>query len=246
VPTVAQDGARVAQREDFLHAVRDVEDDATLRPEFADDREESFDLAHGQAARGLVERDDLGAAAERLRDLDHLSLTDRQMRELRVRIDFFAEAAEQGGRLVVQRSAIDDAMALGQVTEKNILRDGHFRHEVEFLVDHRDTGGERGGGGLKLMRAAAEENLAGGGAVCAAERLEQRRFAGTVFPHERVHRAFAHGEGDVLQRRHADVGLGDGGELEVGRVHLSCHREPGAVGRGDASSWIASSLRSSQ
>ena len=221
MPAVAQDGAGVAELEDFLHAVRDIEDHAALVPQVADDGEELVDLARGEAAGGFVEGDDLGAAAERLGDFHHLPLADRQVRELQVRVDVLAEAAQLGGGLRVQLRAVDEAAAGGQVAEVDVFRDGHLGDEVQLLVDDRDAGRHGVGGGLENIRRAADPEPAGGGGVGAAESLEQGGLARAVLPHERVNRAEAHAETDPGERRDARVRLGDVLELQVrrGRSH---------------------------
>jgi hypothetical protein len=91
VAAVAEDGDAVAEFEDLLHAVRDVEDGAPARAELADDREEPAHLAVGEAAGGFVEGDDAGAAREGFGDLDHLALAEREVAELGPRVDVLAD-----------------------------------------------------------------------------------------------------------------------------------------------------------
>ena len=79
VAAVAQDGDGVAEFENFLEPVRDVEDGAAAVAQATNDGEEAAHLALGEAAGGLVECDDTGAAGERLRDFHHLPLRQGQI-----------------------------------------------------------------------------------------------------------------------------------------------------------------------
>ena len=75
---VLEDGDRVAEVEDLLEPVGDVEDRDAARGEPPDDRVEQLDLVVGERGGRLVHRDDPRVEADRLGDLDDLLLGDRQ------------------------------------------------------------------------------------------------------------------------------------------------------------------------
>ena len=77
-------------------------------------------------------------------------------------------------------------------------------------MDDRDPGllGLRAGA-RTCDRLAVERDRAGVRLVDAGEHLEQRRLAGAVLPHQRVHLAGAHVEVDVVQHTHAEERLAD-------------------------------------
>ncbi len=75
---VLEDGDRVAEVEDLLEPVGDVEDGDAALGEAADDGVEELDLVVGQRGGRLVHLDDPGVEADRLGDLDDLLLGDRQ------------------------------------------------------------------------------------------------------------------------------------------------------------------------
>ena len=78
VPPVAQHGDRVAEQEDLLEPVADVDARDAALAKSADDRVEAFGLVLRQAARGLVEHDQAGTLTDRRRDLQHLLLANGQ------------------------------------------------------------------------------------------------------------------------------------------------------------------------
>ena len=214
VAAVAEDGGGVADLVDLVHAVGHVEDGVALGLEVANDLEEPRGLLGGEAARGLVEGDDAGAAPERLGDLDHLALRDREAAELGVGRDVLADEREQTRGLRAESGVIEEQTTTRVAADQEVFRDRHLGHEMELLINDGDAGGDcLGGRGEDALRAV-EAHGAGGRVVGAAEDFKQRGFAGAVFAHQRVNAAAAHGEGDAVERAHAGELLGERDELQ--------------------------------
>ena len=68
-----------------VQAVRDVDDELAVGGELAGEAEQPLGLARRQRRGRLVEDEDFGIAGERLGDLDHLPLGERQPADLLVR-----------------------------------------------------------------------------------------------------------------------------------------------------------------
>src|SRR5690242_8512395 len=83
----AQDGDAVAEGADLTHAVRDEDGGDALSLAPGDDRAEPVDIAARQCRGRLVEQQDAGAAEQRARDLDLLSLVEIEVADLRARVD---------------------------------------------------------------------------------------------------------------------------------------------------------------
>ncbi len=83
--------------------MRDVDDRAAFGPQRPDDPEQLRRFARRQRTRRFVECDHARVAHQRLADLDHLPLTDRQILYLLRRVDFFAEPFEFAQRARNQR-----------------------------------------------------------------------------------------------------------------------------------------------
>ena len=84
---VPQDGHVLADLEDLLEVVRDVEDGDAAGDQLADALEQAADRVALQRRRRLVQQDAPGAAGQRPGDLDDLQLLDRQVAAARVRVD---------------------------------------------------------------------------------------------------------------------------------------------------------------
>ncbi len=119
--------------------------------------------------------------------------------------------AEQLGGAAVHFAVVDHAQAVELLAaDPDVLGDAHVRHQVEFLVDHRDPGLLRGQGRFKHNRLAAQADFPGVGLVDAGDDFHQGRLARAVLAHQRQHRARAHtqlyiGQGDDAGKAFADV-----------------------------------------
>ena len=206
-PAVPEDGHGVAQLEDLLEPVGDVDDAAALALQVADHLEEVAHFAFGEAAGGLVEGQHLGVEHQRLGDLQHLPLGDGEAAHLGGRIDVFAQPFQRRGRGPAHRLAVDEAQLGRQVAEHEVLLHAHVRHQVQLLVDHRDAGLDGVPGGAEVHAPAAQFQVAGGGAVGPGEDLEQGRLAGAVLADQGVDLPLAQLEGDLVQRLDAREAL---------------------------------------
>ncbi|MNI91622.1 hypothetical protein D3C73_1493150 [compost metagenome] len=81
-----------------------------------------------------------------------MPLAERQAPDFLLRVDFVRQPLEAGQRLLAQRAAIDQAETGGQMPEKQVFGDGHFRHQVQLLVNHRHPAGDAVGRGLEDHR----------------------------------------------------------------------------------------------
>ena len=102
---VLEDRDAIAQVEDLLQPVRDVDHGDAAGGEPADDRVEQLDLAVAEGGGRLVHRDDPSIERERLDDLDDLLLGDRE------RTDARAVGSMKETPRSVSRSAVREFMA---------------------------------------------------------------------------------------------------------------------------------------
>ena len=205
----------VGDLEHLVELVRDEDDRLALLLERTDDLEELLRLLRGQDGRRLVEHEDLGAAIQRLQDLDALLLADRDPVDARVGIDGEPVARRQlldaavGGGVVEQ-----DAGAAGLRGEHDVLGHRHHRDEHEVLVHHPDSVLDRGLGRAQVDRSAVEQDPPLVRRVEPVEDVHQRRLAGAVLPEERVHFARQQIEVDVVVGEHSREPLRDPLERE--------------------------------
>ena len=125
-------------------------------------------------------------------------------------------------RAVSRRSRSGTPSSRDPVAERRDRRAGEAKvdGDVEIgdqrrlLVDRDQAGAARVGGRAHVAGLAADEDAAGIGADGAGQDLDQRRLAGAVGAHQRVHLAGQDRERRVAQRRDGAVVLGDAGGVE--------------------------------
>ena len=135
---------RVGDERDLLHAVRDVDDGHAGRGKPADQRQQRVDLVGVQRAGGFVEDEHLRFVDERLGDLDHLLLGQREQPDLGSERDVDAEPAS-AMRAHGLRSAllVDEAALLRPAAQGDVLGNAEAGHQAEFLVHDGDAAGLR-------------------------------------------------------------------------------------------------------
>ena len=223
IGAVAQHADAVGDREDFLHAVRDVDDADAAGPEVADHVEEDDLLGVGERGGGLVEDDGLGIHSQRAGDLDHLLLGDRQPGDPGAGLEVAVQTVEDRAGLGVQAPPVHPPEAAsGQLAQEDVLGRRHLLGERELLVDEHDTFR------LGLQRRAhrhlapAHEDATLVGLVHAGEHLHQGGLAGAVLAQERMHLAGADLEAHPVERAHAGESLDDALEAK-GRGRIGGH-----------------------
>ena len=102
----------------------------------------------------------------------------------------------------------------GLAPEQHVLGDGEVREQVDLLVDRADAGRLRGRRRAELVLLAVDQHGAGVDRVDAGQRLDQRRLAGAVLAHQRVHLAGVEPERDLVEGADAAEGDGDVAHLD--------------------------------
>ena len=205
---------RVGHMHDLAELVGDEDDRLPLGLQPFEDAEQVVGLGGRQHAGRLIQDQYLGAAIERLQDLDALLHADADILDLLVRIDREA---------VFVREPFQDAAGLGQGraqepailgAEDDVLEDREILHQLEMLENHADA---RGDGGLTvgdLGLFSGDEDLARIGLVEAVEDRHQRRLARAVLADDPVDRPRHDADGNVLVGLYWPEGLGNAPELD--------------------------------
>ena len=143
VSTVTENRYIVGDREDFIHLVGDVDDADAMRLEIRDDRKEVIHFALGKRGSRLVHDQNVGFEGNCLGDLYDLPIGDGEVSNLNVRIDVDVQAPKQMlGHAAHFRMIheVHETQSLHRLAPNpDVLGDGHVRHQVEFLMDHRDS-----------------------------------------------------------------------------------------------------------
>ena len=227
IAPVAQHADPIAMREDLGHAVADIDDADAARLELRDDPEQLAGLALGQRSGRLVEDQDRAVERQRLGDLDDLLLGDRQFPDQRLRIDL-GERGKYAASAVAQRAIIHQpgAPAIGR-RHRDVLGDRDVRAERDLLMHQPDAERMRPLRRGDLDGPAIDQDLAAIGPEDTVDNVHQRRLAGSVLAHQRMHLALAEREADTVERTHRAEILADIADFEGEGLHGSARREEG-------------------
>ena len=241
----AQHGDAVADLEDLVETVRDVEDAGAAATYLGDDLEEVADLVGRQHGRRLVEHEDAAAAFPALQrgdDRDDHALHGREQRHRPMDVDLEVEPLQQLAGLAGLLAPVDRAEAAAgeRVAKREVVHHAELEHEPEVLVHEVEAVMALVGDGGHVERLALEPRLrARVGLVVAGERLDQRRLARAVRADEGEHLVLEDLERHVLQRARADEGLREAldpqeGLLRVGAATLTVRGHGAESPRGSA------------
>ena len=137
---VAKHGHHVAQPEDLVEPVRDVDDRHAVAPQEIDDLQQALDLARLERRGGLVHDDDPVIGVDRARDGDHLLDAEAELPERPPDVDVDAVAGEARAGFAMHPAEVDEPEAVGRLAaEEQVPRDAHQRDQVDLLVDRADA-----------------------------------------------------------------------------------------------------------
>ncbi len=216
---VAEDRDSIGEEENFFHAVRDVEDADAFGFELADDAEEDFGFAGGEAGGGLVHDEEFAFLGECAGHADHLALGHGEFADGADGVNGFAEAGHEGAGFAEHSRAVEeDAGEAGFATDEDVVLGVEVGEGDGFLMDDGNSGGFRGADAAQRHLFAVDGDAAGVRPDAAGDDFDERGFAGPVFADEGVDFARFEFKGNVAEGTDAAEGFGDGGELEQGLI----------------------------
>ena len=232
---VAQHGDAIADGEDLVHAMRDVDARGAVVAQTAQPLHQAIGLLASERRGGLVEDEDLGVLRERADDLDDLLQADAEDPDGGRRIDvaLHAELREQLARVRLDGVVVDEAEEAPEgvsipsfPAQDEVRRDRELRHQHELLVHDRDAG--LLGVACRHEAATLAADLHGaavaGGGIHAGEDLEDGRLASAVLAAQPEDLAGPCREIRAAKRVDAAERLVDRDELECQLGHLGHRR----------------------
>ena len=217
---VAQHRHLIAELEDFLHPMRDIDHRDAALLQMRQQLKQMLAFVRGERTGRFVHDDDPRAGADRGGNLNNLFLASRELANRLVNVEVSLDFAQHGAGALAHLRAVHPASAAGQVAEAEILGDGEVWTEGEFLMDHGDAelaGHERVG---RMNPPSVELDFAFVRGVNAGENLSERAFARAVFADERMATALFDGEAYTIERHHAGEAFGNILEEEKGHFRL--------------------------
>jgi hypothetical protein len=187
--------------------VGDEEDGHALVAQPAQQGEELRHLALVQAGRGLVQDQHARLPRQRAGDGHHLLHRHRVAAQQARDVDLQLQPRQQRLRLALHAAPVNAPQA-GRaaprvVAGKDVLGHREVGAQVHLLVDRADAQLLRRRRRGRAHRLAVQQQLASVGREHAGEQLDQRRLAGAVLAHQRVHLSGAQAQAHAVQRQHA-------------------------------------------
>ena len=202
VLAVAIDGDIVRDAENFVHLMGNIDDCYVFRLQLRDDVAQVLYPSVGQGRSRFVHDDDAAVIGNRLGDLHHLHLCNREVAHLLIRIDIQIEFLEQLNAVVAHFLMIDDQALAGCAPQPKVFTDASLRNRRKLLMDHGNTRVERFQCILKTDLFAFKDDLARGRRMDTDQAFHQRRLARAVLAHQGVDGTRAHLELHALECTH--------------------------------------------
>jgi hypothetical protein len=188
--SIAQHERAVGDPQHLVKVVRDVDDGHAAAAQVVEHGEEAFGLARAQARGRFIEDQDARVRAERLRDLDELTLRDGQAAAGRRWIEVEPNAREPARSLGMHGARVEPAEAVVFAAQEDRPGQVEVLGKVEFLVHERDAGQGRVGHaaqahvvGVAVLRNGLERTRAR--LQHARKDLQERALACAVLAHDR-------------------------------------------------------------
>ena len=217
---VAQHGYAIGDPVHLIDEVGDEDDRDAARLEIAQDAEQKLGLVGVEAGGRLVEHQNPRVLFERASDGDQLLNRDRVRAERALRVDVDTEPREPLARDGARRAPGNQAEPARLAAKREVLGHRHGRDQIDFLVDRADAHRARLAGRADIDGAAVDADFAGVAADRAGHDLDQRRLAGAVLAHERMHFAGLDAEINAIERPDAWKRLGNAEHFDPRRQGL--------------------------
>ncbi len=190
----------VAEAEDLLKPVTDVEHQLAARLQTREQRLELVDLGPIERRGRLIKDKNPRVAHQTFGDLEQLLLGDRQIaaRPLRIKLD--AGAFQHCAGRTPDAGAIQHAATAGLASEAEIFSDAQVRQHSQFLKHGGHARAPRLRRGREAHALPVEPDFALVRHVHTRQQLHQRGFARAVLASDRVHRAGPSGQRHAGQR----------------------------------------------
>ena len=195
---VAQHRHAVADGPDLAKAVADIQDCDAQPGDLAYHLEDALQLGLVQGRRRFIHDDDLGVHGQRPGDGGELLVGDGERAHGSARAEVRSDPGQGGLGHAQAPGAVDHAPSSRYAAEQHVLRHGQLRHQVEFLVDHRDARERCFLRRAEAARNAIEQQGAARQRMGAGNDLQERALAGTVCAEQAMHLAAPDRERRIL------------------------------------------------
>ena len=186
--SVAHDGGRIADLEDFLQTVGDIDDRYALPLQCPDDLHQNLGLLLRQSRSRLVQDQKLCIFLDGTKNLDDLLPSDAQRTHRALFVDILKPVfVQQLADIPVHRLIINGSdFRFRRIGGENILRHAGCIEYSQLLMHNADAGLFRGNGIGKVHALPVQKDLALVRLIDTGQDLHQRGFSCAVFTQKRV------------------------------------------------------------
>ena len=179
--TILEHGHRIAQPENFIQAMADIEDQLALSLERPQQGLELVDLRAIQRCRWLIEDEHLRIGAHTFCDFHQLLFANRETATCTQRIQRDADPGQHRAGLSQHARAVQQTRTRPLPTQQQVFSHGQVGEYRQFLEHRGNAGCARCRRIAQRHRSPVHQNFAFVGLVNPCEQFHQRRFAGAVF-----------------------------------------------------------------
>ena len=176
------------------------DDGVALGAHFAQDSKELVRLLRGQHGGGLVQNQNIRAAAEHLDDFHRLFFTHGHVVDFLIQIHFQSEAGAELLRLHGQ---------LALHAQQDVLPGGEHIHQLEVLMDHADAHADGLAGTADGDLLAIQVNQAAVGLIDAGQHVHHGGLAAAVFAQQGQNLPTVDRQADVVVGLHGAKGFAE-------------------------------------
>ena len=138
--TVAQHSDAIGERDDFVQAVRRVDDRNARLRELSHDLEQGLAFGARERGRRLVHDQNPRVQRQRLGDFDQLLFADPELGDATLRVNLDAKTLQERARRLDDAPVVDECAEDQRLPAKeDVLRRSQFGNQVQFLVNDRDA-----------------------------------------------------------------------------------------------------------
>ena len=204
VLAVPHDGNFVADAEDLVHFMADIDDGNALGPQLVHNGEQGLHLGGGQGGRGLVQNQHLAVGGYGLGDLHQLHLGHTQGAQLgrgvKIQVDLLQHLGGVLIHLVVVHHGDGSHLLGGIPAHVDVFADAALGNGLQLLMDHGDAPVQGIQRSLDLYGFSLVDDFALVHVINAEHAFHQRGLAGAVFTHQGVNGAGAELQLRVVKR----------------------------------------------
>src|SRR5579875_497458 len=197
---ITKDGYTISQRKNLFQAVADEENSNTTLAQTAHDSKERLNLVRRKRRRWLIHNQNPRLERQRLRNLHHLLIGNREALHRRIDIHAHTQRVKETLNLLVHALPVHPPKAITRMPpHENIFGHIQIGEQRRFLVNNGDTRVTSLCGIMQINHATANFDHSRIRSVNACQNFDQRTLSRAILANERVYFAWIEAEINTAQ-----------------------------------------------